>query len=727
MDTKSVIARFEAERQVLAMMDHPNIARVLDAGATETGRPYFVMELVKGTLITEFCDANNLSTKERLKLFVQVCQAVQHAHQKGIIHRDIKPTNVMVTLHDGMPVPKVIDFGIAKATQQRLTEKTFFTRYAQIIGTPAYMSPEQAELSGLDIDIRTDVYSLGTLLYELLTGSPPFDSEYLLSKGYEQMQRTIREEVPPRPSTKISTLGEALIEIAKRHQTSPDALQKLIRADLDWIVMKTLEKDRSRRYDSVSEFTADIRRYLNNEPVLAGPPTALYRITKFIKRRRGLVTATAGIAAALITGMFATTMMYYRAEHSRRQESAARAEAQTIIDFLTNDLLASVYPEKAKSQEVTVRYILETASKNLETKFARSPLAEAEIRQTLGLTYEKLGDYKAAEPHLERSLKLCQKQLGEENPITLTAWNHLGWLYWNQGRYDEAEPLLVKVLQARVRILGERHPETIDSMSNLGWQYMCQARFEEGKQLITKVLDVGVSILGQEHPAVLKSMHGLACGYMTLEKVAEAEALAAKGLNISQRVLGQEHELTLHFMNALAWSYDRQRRYDTGVPLAMKALETSQRVLGDHHLATIFAMSNLGVLYAGQKRYEEASPLLTQSVKLAHQVLGDTQVSTIFFTFRLTGLYRAQGQHELADDLLIKLLHISRRVQGEDHPQFGYIRYHLRERARQLELLAKEQDAAKDYRQARATLTQIQEINQALGSDSEPAANQGNE
>jgi len=412
MDTKSVIARFEAERQALAMMDHPNIAKVLDAGATDTGRPYFVMELVKGASITEFCDANNLSTQERLELFICVCQAVQHAHQKGIIHRDIKPTNVMVTLHDGVPIPKVIDFGIAKATNQRLTEKTLFTRYAHMIGTPAYMSPEQAEMSGLDIDIRTDLFSLGTLLYELLTGSPPFESEYLLSKGYEEMQRIIRKEEPTRPSTKLSTLGEARIDVAKYRNTSPEALEKLIRDDLDWVVMKTLEKDRNRRYDSVSEFATDIKRYLNNEPVLAGPPRTLYRIKKFIQRRRGLVSATIAVVATLLLGLIVTAVMYVRAEQ-------AREETQTVTDFLTNELLASVYPEKAKGQEVTVRHILEAASENLESKFEARPLIEAKIRHTLGLTYDKMGDYEAADVHLKRALQIRSEQLGEDDPSTL--------------------------------------------------------------------------------------------------------------------------------------------------------------------------------------------------------------------------------------------------------------------------------------------------------------------
>jgi serine/threonine protein kinase/Tol biopolymer transport system component len=302
MDTKSVIARFEAERQALAMMDHPNIAKVLDAGATETGRPYFVMELVKGTSITEYCDKNKLNTKERLELFIQICHAVQHAHENGIIHRDIKPTNVMVTLHDGRPIPKVIDFGIAKAMNQRLTEKTLFTRYAQMIGTPAYMSPEQAEFSDSEIDVRTDIYSLGILLYEMLTGTTPFAEDQLHNAGYLEMQRIICKEAPVKPSTKLSTLGEMLTTVAERQKTKPDALKKLIRGDLDWIVMKAIDKDRIRRYETANDLAVDIEHYLHYEPISAGPPSTGYRLHKFVRRNRVAVITLSLVAAALAIG-----------------------------------------------------------------------------------------------------------------------------------------------------------------------------------------------------------------------------------------------------------------------------------------------------------------------------------------------------------------------------------------------------------------------------------------
>jgi serine/threonine protein kinase/dipeptidyl aminopeptidase/acylaminoacyl peptidase len=300
MDTKEVIARFESERQALAMMDHPNIARVLDAGATESGRPYFVMELVKGVPITEYCDANRLSTRERLDLFVDLCKAVHHAHEKGIIHRDIKPSNVMVTLHDGTPVPKVIDFGIAKATNQPLTEKTLFTAYGQFLGTPTYMSPEQAALGGLEIDRRCDVYSLGVLLYELLTGTTPFEHEALRSRAFMEVMRIIREDDPPTPSARLNTLGERLSAIATSRHVEPNALAKLVRGDLDWIVMRAIEKDRRRRYNSAAEFAADVSRYFNDQPVIARPPSAAYRTRKFARRRKGPLVAVTAVVGAIV-------------------------------------------------------------------------------------------------------------------------------------------------------------------------------------------------------------------------------------------------------------------------------------------------------------------------------------------------------------------------------------------------------------------------------------------
>jgi WD40 repeat protein/serine/threonine protein kinase len=380
MDTKQVVARFEAERQALAMMEHPNIAKVFDGGATETGRPYFVMELVKGMPITEYCDQNNLDAQQRLELFVDVCKAVQHAHQKGIIHRDIKPSNVMITLHDGKPVPKVIDFGIAKATQHRLTEKTLFTEYLQFIGTPEYMSPEQAEMSGLDVDTRSDIYSLGVLLYELLTGTTPFDAEKLRSAAYDEIRRIIREDEPPKPSTRLSTLGETLSEIARHRHVQPSELRRIIRGDLDWIVMKLLEKDRTRRYETANDLAQDIYRHLSDEPVQAGPPDTVYRVRKFFRRNRTLVTGAGIVLLVLLAGIVVSTTFAVGQSRARRQADGLRATAET----------ATAKEKSARVAAVVARDRAQSAEKVAEEQRQQTQrlLAESQIDRGVRLLNE---------------------------------------------------------------------------------------------------------------------------------------------------------------------------------------------------------------------------------------------------------------------------------------------------------------------------------------------------
>ncbi len=421
MDSAQVIARFEAERQALAVMDHVNIARVFDGGETPPAyaggspRPYFVMELVHGIPITKYCDDNHLAPRQRLELFIPVCQAIQHAHQKGIIHRDIKPSNVMITLYDGKPVPKVIDFGVAKATEQKLTERTLFTQYGAMVGTLEYMSPEQAEMSALGVDTRSDIYSLGVLLYELLTGNTPLTHKRMNEGVYAEILRMIKEEEPPKPSTRLSDSGEALASISSNRHMEPAKLTRLVRGELDWIVMKTLEKDRNRRYETAKDFAADVQRYLADEPVLACPPSGWYRFRKFVRRNRGPVSAASVVLLALIVGVAGTTLGLVRAEQQRqiaqeneqkavaaadaekkaKQSAEAReAETKAVLEFVENKIIAAARPEGQAGglgREVTLRKALETALPFVDQSFSNQPLIEARLRLTHGSVVRELG------------------------------------------------------------------------------------------------------------------------------------------------------------------------------------------------------------------------------------------------------------------------------------------------------------------------------------------------
>jgi WD40 repeat protein/serine/threonine protein kinase/tetratricopeptide (TPR) repeat protein len=429
MDTREVIARFEAERQALALMDHPNIAHVLDAGATESGRPFFAMELVKGVTITEYCDQCHLTTRERLDLFVSVCQAVQHAHQKGIIHRDIKPSNVMITLHDGSPVVKVIDFGVAKAINQHLTEQTLFTNFAQMIGTPLYMSPEQAELSGLDVDTRTDIYSLGVLLYELLTGVTPFEKKRLREAAYDEIRRIIRDEEPPKPSARITTLGKSLTTVAERRHADPRKLSQLLRGDLDWIVMKSLEKNRTRRYGTASDFASDVVHYLNYEPVLASPPSAVYWFRKFARRNKAVLAATAAIVAALLLGTAVSTWQAVRATQAANDATAARGEAQAA-----SHRVLKAHKETEREREEAVRQRDEAARQRDET------------RRYLYVAHMNLAQRAWEESNVGRVLELLEGQKPEQTGgVDLRGWE---WHY--QWRLSHSELRTLKHPSRRV-------------------------------------------------------------------------------------------------------------------------------------------------------------------------------------------------------------------------------------------------------------------------------------
>jgi eukaryotic-like serine/threonine-protein kinase len=456
MDTKSVIARFEAERQALALMDHPNIAKVLDAGATETGRPFFVMELVRGIKITDYCDQNNLTTHHRLELFTQVCHAVRHAHQKGIIHRDLKPSNTLVTLHDGVPVPKIIDFGIAKATSdQRLTDKTVFTAFEQFIGTPAYMSPEQAEMSGLDVDTRSDIYSLGVLLYELLTGRTPLDAEELLQSGMNEMRRKIREDEPPRPSTRLSTMHAAdLTMIAKHRQADAPKLIHLVHGDLDWIVMKCLEKDRTRRYETANELAMDVRRHLESETVTARPPTQFYRFRKFVRRNKIVVSAATAVSASLIIGLCvaAWALTRERAARARAEEAQRLARIEATKSEKTARMLRDMFygvgpairrhdQRRSDADTATLHLLLSETARRVPD-LEGQPGVQADILTIVGSAFSELGDQTNAATMLGRALAIRRGLYGNEHADVEQSLQSLVRALKAQGLEEQANELI---------------------------------------------------------------------------------------------------------------------------------------------------------------------------------------------------------------------------------------------------------------------------------------------
>jgi len=459
MDTRQVIARFEAERQALALMDHPNIAKVLDAGATDTGRPYFVMELVQGVPITQFCEDHQLSVKERIELFLPVCQAIQHAHQKGVIHRDLKPSNVLVTRDDPAAAGHaiVIDFGVAKAIDQRLTEKTLHTNFARMIGTPVYMSPEQAEMSKQDVDTRSDVYSLGILLYELLTCTTPFPEERLKTVSYAELQRIIIEEEPQRPSTTLSGLNGQFRKVAANRRCEPATLMKLVRGDLDWVVLKAIEKDRNRRYATPLELAADLQRYLENEPITARPPSTAYKVQKFIRRNRTVAVATLAVLLALLTGVITTSWQAAEAKRERANAEQQAATASAALGFIQEDLF-----QRARFQpDIKLVDAMEAAVSQVGDGYQDEPLVEAAIQLTIGKGYRHLGNYRRAKEHLSRSIELHSHILGPEADETLEGKQELAHAALVLSEYEQAEALIDEVLASRMERL---EPDAVEAL-----------------------------------------------------------------------------------------------------------------------------------------------------------------------------------------------------------------------------------------------------------------------
>ncbi|MBL8878007.1 MAG: tetratricopeptide repeat protein [Phycisphaerales bacterium] len=731
MDTREVVARFESERQALAMMDHANIARVFDAGATETGRPYFVMELVKGEPITKYCDVVQTPLRERLVLFVDVCHAVQHAHQKGIIHRDLKPSNVLVALADGKPVPKVIDFGIAKATSGRLTDSTVVTGFRQVLGTPAYMSPEQAELTSMDIDTRSDVYALGVLLYELLTGHLPFDPARLRSASLFEFQRIIREEEPPTPSSRISTLGAAAKDVAARRQIDPQRLRRTLLGDLDWIVMKCLEKDRQRRYETANGLAADIQRYMNGEPVVAAPPSAAYRLRKLVGRNRGAVTAMSLVAAALVLGFIGTSIGFARAvaaqaaeveQRQRADREAAEAkkqaqaaidradETQQVADFQAEQLsdidarkmgaeMRAKLLEEARlamersaldDDEVESRtaqldellagvnltnIALDQLDRNIFTralaaaheKFEDQPLVQAQLLQTLADTLLALGLLDRAAAPQEEALGIRRRMLGDEHPSTLTSINNMGALLQAQGKPDQAEPYYLEALNQRRRVLGEEHPSTLSSINNMGYVLQARGKLAEAESYFREALEKCRRVLGDENRHTLTSINNMGYVLQVRGKLTEAEPYYREALDAYRRVLGEEHPETLPCLNNMANLLQAQGKLADAEPYHREVLEKRRRVLGDEHPETLHSISNMGFLLQAQGRRAEAEPFFREALEKSARVLGDEHPDTLTFINNMAGLLQDQGRPAEAELYYRQLLEKRRRILGDEN------------------------------------------------------------
>ncbi len=666
MNTRQVVARFETERQALALMSHPNVAKVFDAGVSDEGRPYFVMEHVPGVPITDYCDEHRLATKDRLGLIIETCQAIQHAHQKGIIHRDIKPSNVLVAVQDGKPVPKVIDFGVAKAVDQRLTEQTMFTEHGQLIGTPGYMSPEQADLTATDIDTRVDVYSLGVLLYELLVGSRPFDETSLREAGYAEIQRIIREVEPPKPSTRLSGLGETSTAIADSRSTQARTLSRQLRGDLDWIVMKCLEKDRTRRYDTASALMLDLQRHLANEPVLAGPPSVNYRAKKFVRRNRGLVGGIAAVFIVLAAGIVSTAIFAAR-ESRQRVIAQTQAETARAVNSFLKEMLASVDPKQAEGREVGVlREILDQAATKVEAELSGQPKVEATVRRTIGQTYMNLGLHSEAAVHLDRALEVERASENGPNADLANSLYLLGVLRDYQGLYPEAEALLGKAVAMQRDVLGPHNQYLAASLSRLAVVMLRTGKPDRAKAHLDEAIVIVEKTHAPDAPFSISIRNTLAGYHMKRGEFAEAEALFRGSLATAEGKPDDADAIT--WSHNLATALREQKRYDESATLFAQAMEGANRIYGPEHQLTLAASNGLAVVMERQERYAESESLHREVLAVRRRTLGDKHPDVQSSLNNLASVLSAQDKLDECITIFREALDLAREIRNPSHP-----------------------------------------------------------
>jgi tRNA A-37 threonylcarbamoyl transferase component Bud32/Tfp pilus assembly protein PilF len=712
LDTKAVVARFEAERQALALMDHPNIAKVLDAGATDTGRPYFVMDLVRGVKITEYCDEKKLSTRERLDLFIQVCGAIQHAHQKGIIHRDIKPSNILVSVNDGVAEPKVIDFGVAKATSgQQLTDKTLFTAFEQFIGTPAYMSPEQAVVSNVDIDTRSDIYALGVLLYELLTGKTPFDAKELLAIGLDELRRKIREAEPQRPSTRLSTLADnELSTTAQRRGLDAPKLVSELRGDLDWIVMKCLEKDRARRYETANGLSLDIQRHLNHEPVIACPPGTLYRFQKLVRRNKLVFAAGAGVVAALLIGLGISTWMFFIERTAVREQSRLRQQAQAeaarsqeVAQFL-KETLKGLGPSVAWGGDRTLlQEMLNQTAERIGRGLTNQPDIAISLRLTLAETYEELGLYEPERQISEQALLFAESSFGKESLWAANSATQLGWAEWRLNKLAQAEQHLRQGLELRQKLRGNRHALVADSLGKLSFVLANRRRSTESVNAAREAHAICKELFGDNHPEVARSLAGLAIILRMAGRYDEAEPLARQALALHRKLLGDGNYDTTTALNKLAMVLMGQRKFSEAESLMRESLAMQKKLLGEKHPELVLSLNLLGQILSARKQ-AEAEEVYREALEQQKKLHGDEHPDVAQALENLGRELGEQGRHVEAEAIFRDALAMRKNLLGDEHPDVGRSLFNV---AFALHKQGKLADAETLYREALTLLRKV--------------------
>jgi len=668
MDSREVLARFDSERQALALMNHPSIARVYDAGMTSRGRPYFAMEHVAGEPITDYCDRHRVSLRDRLKLFIAACEGVQHAHQKGVIHRDLKPGNVLVSPVEGKPACKIIDFGVAKATQQRLTQHTYHTHIGTLVGTPEYMSPEQAELTGVDVDTRTDVYSLGIILYELMVGALPFEVSRERSLTHEEVRRRIREDEPPLLSSRVTTLGDRASQAAARRGTVPLSLKRQLRGDLDWITHKALEKDRTRRYGSPMELAADVQRHLDDQPVVAGPPSATYRLAKFVRRHRVGVAAVGAIAAALVAGLGLAIWGLVRAQRAEAAAHREAAVAEQVSDFLVG-LFKVSDPTRSKGGSVTAREILDRGARDIDTTLSGQPELRARMLHEIGKTYEGLGLFTESEKVVERSWEILRAELGPRDIQTLEVMRTLGMVRSQAGRLAEAEALLREALDLMRESPGPDDPETLQAMSQLGSVLAGAGKLAEAEPLLRESLERRTRILGPDSEELLVTKRSLAGVLLDQGKTKEAEPLYREALEGLRRRFGEDDPRAITTQNDLGTLLFFEGKVSETEPLFREVLERYRRVVGPDHPLTLTAANNLGVVLARLDRLPETESLYRDVLERRRRLLGDDHPDTLYSVHNMGGLMHDLDRLEESERFHREALERRMKVLGEAHPE----------------------------------------------------------